>query len=249
MRTILCFLVVFLRPCVGSDAMTYNGGSLLAMAGKSCVAVVTDSRLGTANSLVSEGACRVLECGNRCVVAMRGLHADVQFLLEELDARLRLRWIQAGGEENGPRATLEPEALSALLSVLLYGTRLSTEEKTASYFLEPIVAGVTRKGETYLCAQDSLGAKLVADDYVVAGTAAHSLHGACEALYEPDLEPDELVEVATRCMVAGLNRDCLSGRTLAVYVVTPDGIANKSPSRLKTTPRRLSAGSSLSKSE
>mmetsp|Transcript_5464 Transcript_5464/g.22652 ORF Transcript_5464/g.22652 Transcript_5464/m.22652 type:complete len:90 (-) Transcript_5464:1593-1862(-) len=40
--------------------------------------------------------CRVLECGDRAVVALRGLHADAQAMLEDLDLRLRLRWIAHG---------------------------------------------------------------------------------------------------------------------------------------------------------
>lgn len=217
-----------MQRCVdASDAMSYNGGSMLAMAGSKCVVVVADSRLGTGNALVDDSACRVLECGSNCVVAMRGLHADVQTLLEDIDCRLRLRWIQAGGREAGPRATLEPEGLSAMLSVLLYGTRLSSDKQTP-YFLEPIVAGVSRTGRTYLCAQDSLGAELVSRSYVVAGTAAHSLHGACEALFAPDLEPEDLLKLAVRCMAAGLNRDCLSGRSVDVYMIAPGGIQRSS---------------------
>ncbi|KAJ8604587.1 hypothetical protein CTAYLR_007636 [Chrysophaeum taylorii] len=209
------------------------------MAGKGCVAVVADKRLGAGNALIGDGACRVLECGDRAVVAMRGLHADVQTLFEDLDSRLRLRWIEAGGR--GTRAWIEPSALAAMVSVMLYAARLSPEE--AHWFLEPIVAGLSRKGDAYLCAQDSLGAQLVSSKYVVVGTAAHSLHGACEALYEPDLDPHQLRDLAVRCMSAGLHRDCLSGRTLVVHLITPDGHtkSDHSVTFLSSTPRSSSS--------
>eukprot|EP00633_Aureoumbra_lagunensis_P001422 CAMPEP_0197296362 /NCGR_PEP_ID=MMETSP0890-20130614/38198_1 /TAXON_ID=44058 ORGANISM="Aureoumbra lagunensis, Strain CCMP1510" /NCGR_SAMPLE_ID=MMETSP0890 /ASSEMBLY_ACC=CAM_ASM_000533 /LENGTH=204 /DNA_ID=CAMNT_0042772867 /DNA_START=198 /DNA_END=812 /DNA_ORIENTATION=- len=187
------------------------------MAGKSCVAVVVDTRLGVGNAVIGDVGCRVLECGDSSMLALRGLQADVETLLEEVDARLRLRWIQDGGIGPGPRSFIQPDKLSAMVSIMLYNSRLSTQ---GHYFLEPIIAGVKRNGEAYLCAQDPLGAQLRSKSYVVAGTAAHSLHGACEALYEPDLEPDALLDISLRCMTAGLNRDCLSGRKVAVYLLT-----------------------------
>lgn len=192
-----------------SDPFSYNGGSVLAMGGKQCVVVVADKRLGAGNALIGEEACRVLDCG-RSVVAMRGLHGDVQTMLEDLDVRLRLHHLETGRR-------LEPNKLAALLSNMLYAGR------AAPFFVEPVVAGL--KGATpYLCGMDSLGAQLVSDTYVVAGTAAYSLHGACEALYRPDLDPAKLVDLAVRCMAAGLNRDCLSGRSVVVHLITDDGL-------------------------
>ena len=103
-----------------SDPLSYHGGSVLAMAGKKSVALVLDKRLGQGNALVGDEACRVLECGPRAVLALRGLQGDVQTLLEDVDAKLRLRRL-----EEGPSAESEPKAVSALVSVMLYGGRLS----------------------------------------------------------------------------------------------------------------------------
>ncbi len=60
--------------------------------------------------------------------------------------------------------------------------------------------------------------------FVVAGTAAQSLYGSCEALYKPDLAEAELVEAACGAMAAGLDRDCLAGRDVAVHVVSSTGV-------------------------
>ena len=60
--------------------------------------------------------------------------------------------------------------------------------------------------------------------FVVAGTAAQSLYGSCEALYKPDLGEAELVEAACGAMAAGLDRDCLAGRDVAVHVVSSTGV-------------------------
>ena len=60
--------------------------------------------------------------------------------------------------------------------------------------------------------------------FVVAGTAAQSLYGSCEALYKPDLGEEDLVEAACGAMAAGLDRDCLAGRDVAVHVVSSTGV-------------------------
>ena len=91
------------------------------------------------------------------------------------------------------------------------------------YLVEPVVCGLDRRGRPYLCAQDGLGARMEAATFVVAGTAATSLYGAAEALFEPDLESAALVDAACGAMAAGLDRDCLAGRDVVVHLVTPDG--------------------------
>ena len=199
-----------------SDPLSYHGGSVLAMAGKKSVALVLDKRLGQGNALVGDEACRVLECGPRAVLALRGLQGDVQTLLEDVDAKLRLRRL-----EEGPSAASEPKAVSALVSVMLYGGRLSGG--APGYAVEPVICGLGADGAPYLCAQDGLGARMVSDTFVVAGTAASSLYGACEATFEADLEGDALLDAALAAMAAGLDRDCLSGREVVVHVVTRDG--------------------------
>lgn len=200
-----------------SDPLSYHGGSILAMAGKDAAVLVLDKRIGAGNNLVGDECCRVLEAGPRSLLAVRGIQGDVQSLLEDVAARLRLRRL-----EEGDQAAREPKTLASLVSVMLYGQR--AKGGAPGYAVEPVICGIDRDGAPYLCAQDGLGARMTSQTFVVAGTASQSLYGSCEALYRPDLATDELVEAACGAMSAGLDRDCLAGRDVSVHVVTCDGV-------------------------
>ena len=76
----------------------------------------------------------------------------------------------------------------------------------------------------YVCGMDMIGARSESDAFCSAGTASKSLYGTAEALWEPNLSPDQLVAVCTNAFLSALERDCLSGYGATVYLLTPDGI-------------------------
>ncbi|KAF5942301.1 hypothetical protein HYC85_019943 [Camellia sinensis] len=51
----------------------------------------------------------------------------------------------------------------------------------------------------------------LAKDFVVSGSASESLYGACEAMFKPDMEPEELFETISQALLSSVDRDCLSG--------------------------------------
>ena len=76
----------------------------------------------------------------------------------------------------------------------------------------------------FLCGMDSIGAQSLSDSFVCSGAASSSLYGTAEALWRPNLEPDELVEACGKAFQSALERDCLSGYGVLVYLITKDGI-------------------------
>ena len=54
-----------------------------------------------------------------------------------------------------------------------------------------------------------------------AGTASEFLLGACETFYKDDMEPEELFEVVSQCLLSAMDRDSLSGWGATVYILTP----------------------------
>ncbi|CAM9365774.1 unnamed protein product [Discosporangium mesarthrocarpum] len=184
------------------------------MAGDSCVAVAVDKRFGLEGQLVSDDAKRVLKVHSRLVCGFTGLCTDVQTVMQDLTSEISLKRLT----EDRP---VSPVALSRLLSGLLYARR------TSPFFVEPIIAGLDANGRPYLCGQDILGAEVRVDDFVVAGTSAQSLYGTCEAFYRPNLGPEELFGAISRCLLAALERDCLSGYGAVVHLVTKEGISTR----------------------
>ena len=134
---------------------------------------------------------------------------------------------------------ISPLALASLTSHVLYQNR-------GKFYVEPLIAGLrlTRKKTTrgggsgsthgdddegehlvpFLCGMDSIGAQSLSDSFVCSGAASSSLYGTAEALWRPNLEPDELVEACGKAFQSALERDCLSGYGVLVYLITKDGI-------------------------
>ncbi|KAJ8540264.1 hypothetical protein K7X08_030183 [Anisodus acutangulus] len=73
---------------------------------------------------------------------------------------------------------LKPETFASLVSAILY------EKRFGPYFCQPVIAGLGDDDKPFICTMDSIGAKELAKDFVVAGTASESLYGACEAMFK-----------------------------------------------------------------
>ena len=71
----------------------------------------------------------------------------------------------------------------------------------------------------YLCGTDMLGAQSTSNSFVCAGVASRSLHGTAEALWRPNLDGEELVQVCGKAFVSALERDILSGYGAVVYLI------------------------------
>ena len=72
------------------------------------------------------------------------------------------------------------------------------EHRFGSFFLQPIIAGLKKNGDPYLCGMDSIGAASSTAPFYVAGTTSDMLFGVCEQNWKPDLEPEELFEVVSQ---------------------------------------------------
>ena len=122
--------------------------------------------------------------------------------------------------------------MAALTSHILYGRRQSP------YFVEPIVAGLEKVAmlrepsddatqvapryycyRPFLCSHDVIGAQSKSHSFVCSGAASKSMHGTAEALWQPGLEPEELVRVCGRAFLSALERDCLSGYGAIIYLI------------------------------
>lgn len=161
---------------------------------------------------------------NNLMVAFVGLDGDVQSLSETLQMEVNNKLNRALGFEVTPqdgmerKSRLSPQALASLTSHVLYQNR-------GRFFVQPLIVGLKeRTGAPYLCGMDSIGAQSLSNSFACSGAASHSLYGTAEALWKPDLEPDELVEACGKAFQSALERDCLSGYGALVYLITKEGI-------------------------
>jgi 20S proteasome subunit beta 3 len=193
---------------------SYNGSALIAMVGKNCFAIASDRRLGVNFQTIATDFQRIFKIHDRLYIGLSGLATDVQTMHQRLQFRHKLYQLR---EERDMR----PETFASLVSAILY------EKRFGPYFCEPIIAGLGEDGTPFICTTDLIGAKQLAKDFVVSGTASESLYGACESMYKPDLGPEELFEVISQALLSSVDRDCISGWGGIVHVVTPDQVITK----------------------
>lgn len=109
---------------------------------------------------------------------------------------------------------ISPKVFSAMVSNMLY------EKRFGPYFVEPLIAGLDPKTlEPYVCNMDLIGCPNEPEDFVVGGTASSQLYGMCEALWEPNLEPDDLFETISQALINAFDRDAISGWGATVYIM------------------------------
>ncbi|KAJ1964235.1 proteasome core particle subunit beta 3 [Dipsacomyces acuminosporus] len=194
--------------------MEYNGSAVVAMAGKNCVAIAADKRLGQRALTVDTEFQKVFPITDRTYIGLPGLATDVKTLHDRFRFRVN---IYRQREER----VIEPKTFSNLVSHMLY------ERRFGPYFVEPVIAGLDKNNKPFICGMDLIGCPNYAEDFIVSGTASDNLFGMCESLWEPDLGPDELFETVSQALLNAVDRDAMSGWGAVVHVITPDGVITR----------------------
>lgn len=184
------------------------------MAGKNCVAIAADKRLGQQALTVDTNFQKVFPITDRTYIGLAGLATDVKTLYDRFRMRVNLY-------KHREERVIGPKTFSNLVSHMLY------ERRFGPYFAQPVIAGLDQKNEPYVCGMDSIGCIDFAKDFIVGGTASDNLYGMCESLWEPDLGPEDLFETISQALLNAVDRDTLSGWGAIVHVITPEGVITR----------------------
>eukprot|EP00010_Vexillifera_abyssalis_P006895 CAMPEP_0201550692 /NCGR_PEP_ID=MMETSP0173_2-20130828/7012_1 /ASSEMBLY_ACC=CAM_ASM_000268 /TAXON_ID=218659 /ORGANISM="Vexillifera sp., Strain DIVA3 564/2" /LENGTH=192 /DNA_ID=CAMNT_0047960737 /DNA_START=241 /DNA_END=819 /DNA_ORIENTATION=+ len=186
------------------------------MVGKQCVAIASDTRFGAQAQTIATDRPKVFQINNSTFVGLSGLGTDVETVYEKLKFQSKLYKLREGRD-------MKPSTVGNVISTLLY------EKRFGPYFVEPVVCGLEGKdNKPFIVSTDLIGCLSSAKDFVLTGTSSEALYGLCETFYKPNMEPDELFEVISQAMIAGLNRDALSGWGCQVTIITPEKIITRS---------------------
>lgn len=195
--------------------LEYNGSGVIAMTGKNCVAIASDTRFGVQQTTISDNMERIFKVNKRTLVGISGLASDVMTVKQKLMQEVNLYKLNENRD-------MKPSVFNNLVSGFLYGRRFGP------YFVEPLIAGLeedpTNPGEfkPFIAGQDLLGASVFTNDFVVCGTSEGSLFGTAESFYRPDMNPEELFETLSQTMLAAVDRDCLAGWGGEIHILTPN---------------------------
>lgn len=75
---------------------------------------------------------------------------------------------------------------------------------------------------------DNIGAKEVYSDFAASGHNQEQVMGIAEALYEPNLEAEDLFEITSQAFLSACDRDAGSGWGALAYVIEKDKITTRS---------------------
>lgn len=199
--------------------MKYNGTALVAMAGKGCVAIASDTRFGIQQQTVATTLQKMFKMSEDYYVGMTGLISDMQTVHQKLEYRMNMYQMQENRE-------MPVRVFTHVLTQMLY------EKRFGPYFIEPLVAGLdwkedengVKQAHPFLAGMDVIGAPVFIDSFLCSGTTSDELHGVCEAMFRPDMNAEELFEVISQCLMSGQDRDCLAGWGGVVHVITAEGV-------------------------
>lgn len=193
----------------------YNGGCVVAMKGKECVAIATDLRFGVQAQTIATDFSKVFEINPHMFLGLVGLQTDILTVKDRLLFRKNLYEVRENRK-------MTPERFAAMLSSFLY------ERRFGPYFIEPCIAGLNPISyKPFICTMDLIGCIEEPEDFVVAGTCAEQLYGMCETLWKPEMEPDNLFECISQALINAFDRDAISGWGATVYIIEKGKVTSK----------------------
>nr|UXY87732.1 26S proteasome SU [Cryptomonas curvata] len=194
--------------------MDRYGGCVVVMGGKNCIAIASDLRFGNEQYTNSFNTPKLFKISKRLYITLTGFLGDISTIIHELDYKISIYSLKES-------LSMKPFILSNVLSNLLYQQRFSP------FLVESIICGLDEKYQPFITCMDILGAKAFPSNFAVGGTCSESLYGICETFWKPNLEPFELFETISHCLIMGSNRDCLSGWGCMVKIILPEGTITK----------------------
>ncbi|EJW02389.1 hypothetical protein EDEG_03183 [Edhazardia aedis USNM 41457] len=193
---------------------THYGGSVLAVKSRNSIAFLTDLRLGQGNFTTSMNFPKIHKITSKLFVGLPQFIPDAQFLLKKIIKNHNLFVLN----ENRP---MEPEELTNMVSYILYSRRFTP------LFTSPVIAGFNKFGEPYVSGMDQIGCLDEPEDFVVSGTAERNLAGMCEALWQKDLEGEDLFVMAVQAFANAIDRDALSGWGIEGFLIQNEKVLQR----------------------
>uniref|UniRef100_A0A8C4TGY6 Proteasome subunit beta type-3 n=1 Tax=Erpetoichthys calabaricus TaxID=27687 RepID=A0A8C4TGY6_ERPCA len=183
--------------------MSYNGGAVMAMRGKDCVAIAADRRFGIQAQMVTTDFQKIFPMGDRLFIGL-AVATSLSFTKKKEGRQIK------------------PKTFMSMVSNLLY------ERRFGPYYVEPVIAGLDPKTfEPFICSLDLIGCPMITEDFVVSGTCAEQMYGMCESLWEPNMEPEDLFETISQAMLNAVDRDAVSGMGVIVHVIEKDKVTTR----------------------
>uniref|UniRef100_H0WZ77 Proteasome subunit beta n=1 Tax=Otolemur garnettii TaxID=30611 RepID=H0WZ77_OTOGA len=200
--------------------MSYNGGAVMAMKGKNCVAIAADRRFGIQAQMVTTDFQKIFPMGDRLYIGLAGLATDVQ-TVQSLE-NFRSSWETKTGIQKDNQPLME-------LS-LIFSSQLAVGRAQASYTegggFDP--ASTKLQPPSHIFATTIRGAEALSKDSEIGGACGSGKElGPLETVKRPDQDPEHLFETISQAMLNAVDRDAVSGMGVIVHIIEKDKITTR----------------------
>ncbi|KAM4772515.1 proteasome subunit beta type-1 [Rhinophrynus dorsalis] len=207
---------------------TFNGGTVLALAGDDFALVASDTRLSEGYSIHSRDSPKCYKLTDKTVIGCSGFHGDCLTLTKIIEARLKMY-------KHSNNKTMTSGAIAAMLSTILYSRRFFP------YYVYNIIGGLDEEGKGAVYSFDPVGS-YQRDAYKAGGSASAMLQPLLDNqigfknmqnVEQLPLSLDKALQLVKDVFVSAAERDVYTGDALKICIVTKEGIREESISLRK----------------
>ncbi|KAJ1154056.1 hypothetical protein NDU88_006813 [Pleurodeles waltl] len=198
---------------------TFNGGTVLALAGEDFALVASDTRLSEGYSIHSRDTPKCYKLTDKTVIGCSGFHGDCLTLTKIIEARLKMY-------KHSNNKTMTSGAIAAMLSTILYSRRFFP------YYVYNIIGGLDEEGKGAVYSFDPVGS-YQRDAYKAGGSASAMLqplldnqigYKNMQNVERVELTLDKAIQLVKDVFISAAERDVYTGDSLKISIVTKDGV-------------------------
>ncbi|MHC1592250.1 MAG: proteasome subunit beta [Candidatus Helarchaeales archaeon] len=197
---------------------------------KESVIIATDRRVSAGESFIaSKQGEKIHQIDKQIGVAIAGLVADAQNIIDRLRAEFRLYRYERGYEMR-----IEPAA--QFIGKVFHGYYRSG----APLYAQLLIAGfdpISSVPHIYL--MDPSGALIPDDRFISSGSGSQLSYGVLEGGYKDEMSLDEAQELALKAMLAAIERNPHTGDGIDMACITKDGYKKLTDEEISVILRRL----------
>lgn len=189
------------------------GATTVGVVCKDGVVLASEKRVSYGAFIMSKAGKKVFKISEKIGVACAGLVSDMQMLVREMEAYIKLFKIEAG-------RPMSVKSASKMMSNLLFNNRLFP------LITQTVVGGVDDEGPA-MYVLDVLGSN-IPDKFTAVGSGAEIAIGVLEDHYKEGLTVEEGKELVTTAIKSAISRDALSGDGIDFLIITKNGTKEES---------------------
>ncbi|KAM3856593.1 proteasome subunit beta type-1 [Vipera latastei] len=202
---------------------TFNGGTILAIAGEDFVVVASDTRLSEDYAIHSRDSPKCYKLTDTTVIGCSGFHGDCLTLTKILEARLKMY-------KHSNNKIMSSGAIAAMLSTILYSRRFFP------YYVYNIIGGLDEEGKGAVYSFDPVGS-YQRDSFKAGGSASAMLQPLLDNqvglknmqdVKQLPLSLEKALQLVKDVFISAAERDVYTGDALKICIITKDGIKEES---------------------